>query len=45
VTARLLSPEEKASHRHRILAALPVYDTYAARITRDIRVFHLTPRP
>ncbi|MFF3488211.1 nitroreductase/quinone reductase family protein [Streptomyces sp. NPDC002701] len=45
VTARLLSPEEKATHRHRILAALPVYDVYAARATRDIRIFHLTPRP
>ncbi|MDO0910980.1 nitroreductase/quinone reductase family protein [Streptomyces sp. DT2A-34] len=45
VHARPLTKEEKQLHRRRILAALPVYDTYAARTTRDIRVFHLTPHP
>lgn len=43
VKARLLTTAEKASQRQRILSALPVYDTYAARSGRDIRVFHLAP--
>ncbi|ANZ21183.1 deazaflavin-dependent oxidoreductase, nitroreductase family [Streptomyces noursei ATCC 11455] len=43
VTARLLTPDEKEQQRPRILLALPVYDTYAARASRDIRVFCLTP--
>ncbi|MEU0583147.1 nitroreductase/quinone reductase family protein [Streptomyces sp. NPDC006132] len=45
VTARQLTAEEKERQRHRILLAVPFYDTYAARAGRDIRVFRLTPRP
>ncbi|MCF6524569.1 nitroreductase/quinone reductase family protein [Streptomyces sp. JJ36] len=45
VTAHLLSEEERNRHRHRIRAAVPVYDTYAARAQRDIRVFRLVPHP
>ncbi|MFI2781456.1 nitroreductase/quinone reductase family protein [Streptomyces sp. ALB3] len=45
VTARQLTEEDKRLHQHRILSALPVYDTYNERTRRDIRVFHLTPRP
>ncbi|MFJ4879004.1 hypothetical protein ACIP93_27905 [Streptomyces sp. NPDC088745] len=45
MSARLLDPEGKTSHHHRILTAPPAYDIHNARTTRDIRVFHLTPRP
>ncbi|WP_107364748.1 nitroreductase/quinone reductase family protein [Streptomyces agglomeratus] len=44
VTAHLLTDQQKERHRDRILAALPVYDTYVARAQREIRVFHLTPQ-
>jgi deazaflavin-dependent oxidoreductase (nitroreductase family) len=45
VTARLLTSHEQAEHRARILAALPVFDSYAARARRDLRIFLLTPTP
>lgn len=41
VTARLLSAAEAAAERQRILAVLPVYDDYAARAGRPVRVFRL----
>ncbi|MFE4968663.1 nitroreductase/quinone reductase family protein [Streptomyces sp. NPDC056660] len=43
VTAMLLTNEEMNRQRRRILTALPVYDTYAERSGRDIRVFRLHP--
>ncbi|MEV5876299.1 nitroreductase/quinone reductase family protein [Streptomyces sp. NPDC052101] len=43
VTARRLTACEKERQRNRILLAIPFYDTYAARTSRDIRVFCLTP--
>ncbi|MEU7723177.1 nitroreductase/quinone reductase family protein [Streptomyces tibetensis] len=43
VIARQLTTHEKQQQRPRILLALPVYDTYAARAGRYIRVFCLTP--
>ncbi|WP_052229681.1 nitroreductase family deazaflavin-dependent oxidoreductase [Streptomyces sp. CT34] len=44
VTARLLTPAETQAERPGILAALPVYDHYAARAKgRPLRVFRLTP--
>ncbi|WP_189307671.1 nitroreductase family deazaflavin-dependent oxidoreductase [Streptomyces albospinus] len=42
VTARLLTLDEVRAERPRILAALPVYDHYAARAAeRTLRVFRL----
>ncbi len=43
VDARQLTAREKEQQRDRILLALPFYDTYAARVGRDLRVFCLTP--
>ncbi|MCB0976768.1 MAG: nitroreductase family deazaflavin-dependent oxidoreductase [Acidimicrobiales bacterium] len=43
VTARLLSPEEKAETWPRLVAAWPAYDDYVESSGRDLRVFHLTP--
>jgi len=43
VSAALLTPEQQARQRPRILRILPIYDQYAARAARDIRVFRLTP--
>jgi deazaflavin-dependent oxidoreductase (nitroreductase family) len=45
VSARRLTPEEKAAARPEILRVLPMYDTYARRAARDIPVFRLTPPP
>ncbi|GAB2794419.1 nitroreductase family deazaflavin-dependent oxidoreductase [Amycolatopsis magusensis] len=43
VTATLLNGEDVARQRQHILRVLPVFDYYAARARRDIRVFHLMP--
>jgi deazaflavin-dependent oxidoreductase (nitroreductase family) len=45
VRARLLTPEELLAARDRILAAMPVFDDYAVRSGRNVRVFVLTPLP
>lgn len=44
VTARLLDGDEKAAVWPRLLAVWPVYDRYAERSGRDLRVFRLEPR-
>ncbi|TDB83075.1 nitroreductase family deazaflavin-dependent oxidoreductase [Actinomadura sp. KC216] len=44
VTARLLDDDERAAIWPRIIAVWPVYDRYVERTTRQLRVFHLTPR-
>jgi deazaflavin-dependent oxidoreductase (nitroreductase family) len=43
VVAMLLDAEHVARRRQDILRMLPVYDHYAARAHRDIRVFRLVP--
>ncbi|MFC7728992.1 nitroreductase family deazaflavin-dependent oxidoreductase [Actinomadura keratinilytica] len=44
VTARLLDDAERAEIWPRLLEVWPVYDRYAGRVTRQLRVFRLTPR-
>ncbi|WP_131741936.1 nitroreductase family deazaflavin-dependent oxidoreductase [Actinomadura roseirufa] len=44
VTARLLTGDERAEVWPRLLEIWPVYDRYAERTTRHLRVFRLTPR-
>jgi deazaflavin-dependent oxidoreductase (nitroreductase family) len=43
VTARLLEGAERAEVWPRLLEIWPVYDTYAERAGRELRVFRLTP--
>lgn len=44
VTARLLGDAERAKIWPRLTAVWPVYDRYAERAHRELRVFQLTPR-
>ncbi|TYB42808.1 nitroreductase family deazaflavin-dependent oxidoreductase [Actinomadura chibensis] len=44
VTARLLDDGERADVWPRLTAVWPVYDRYVERTTRQLRVFHLSPR-
>lgn len=43
VDATLLTPEQRTEQRSHILRIHPLYDNYASRVTREIRVFHLLP--
>ncbi|MGD3110482.1 nitroreductase/quinone reductase family protein [Streptomyces sp. YGL11-2] len=43
VTAELLPVNRLPEYRQQLLCILPVFDDYAARTARDIRVFYLTP--
>lgn len=43
VTARLIPPERHPAYRPQILAMMPIFDEYAARAERGIRVFLLEP--
>ncbi|MEU8975123.1 nitroreductase/quinone reductase family protein [Streptomyces monashensis] len=45
VTAALLPVDRLPEYRQQLLRILPVFDDYAARAGRDIRVFYLTPVP
>ncbi|MFF9770673.1 nitroreductase family deazaflavin-dependent oxidoreductase [Streptomyces sp. NPDC014636] len=44
VTARLLTGEERAVVWRALVVFWPPYATYQARVTREIRLFRLTPR-
>ncbi|MEU5532871.1 nitroreductase family deazaflavin-dependent oxidoreductase [Streptomyces sp. NPDC020362] len=44
VTARLLEGEERTAAWKALLAFWPPYATYQGRVTREIRLFRLTPR-
>ncbi|WBO65622.1 nitroreductase family deazaflavin-dependent oxidoreductase [Streptomyces camelliae] len=45
VTARLLTGEERAEAWRAALAFWPPYAAYQERVTREIRLFRLTPTP
>ncbi|MFJ6985120.1 MULTISPECIES: nitroreductase family deazaflavin-dependent oxidoreductase [unclassified Streptomyces] len=45
VTARLLTGEERTAAWRTALAFWPPYAAYQARVTREIRLFRLSPRP
>ncbi|RSN57764.1 nitroreductase family deazaflavin-dependent oxidoreductase [Streptomyces sp. WAC 04229] len=45
VRAHLLTPRQQDEARHRILEVMPVFDDYARRSRRHVRVFTLTPDP
>lgn len=44
VTARLLDGDERAAIWPRLVRVWPVYDRYRERVTRELRIFRLTPR-
>jgi deazaflavin-dependent oxidoreductase (nitroreductase family) len=43
VVARLLSDERRVEVWPQLVAIWPLYDTYVARASRELRVFHLVP--
>lgn len=45
VRAQLLDDDEKAAVWPRLVGVWPAYDDYVASSGRNIRVFHLVPRP